>query len=233
MDKPLNKPLNYLGQLRAYSLADLMLLLYATGVSSTPLRFWGAVILWIGFLAYLESVHHDKGREPVPSLSGWLLLLLELMWWKDSTTGYLFVVCSVCYARKKQRPWGLTSPFLRGLQALAVVGGIAGYGHIFPWLAALLTTTRNWLGDVRDSSEDAKEGIWTWPVKFGWQSQPFVHLFGIYGTTIAWWSFAVNLPKWLLPVIWAIETATYWLTPRPSNKNAALWLQKILQHIRR
>lgn len=226
--------LNYLGQLRIYSLVDLMLMLVAAGASPASLRFWGAVFLWVGFLAHLESVHHDKGREPVPSLIAWLLWLQALVWWKNSTAGDLFFVGSLLYAQKKKYPWGLISPFMRGLQTFVIVGHIVGYNHAFPWLVATLTALRNSLGDLRDSSEDAEEGIRTWPAMWKWRSRPFVHLFGVFGTTIVWWLNADGLPLWLLPMILIVEATTYWLTPRPSNKKTAQWLHsKILRTLRR
>ncbi len=226
--------LNYFGQLRIYSLADYMLMLVAAGASPASLRFWGAVFLWVGFLAHLESVHHDRGREPVHGLTAWLLWIQGLVWWRDNTTGCLFVACSIYYARKKQWPWGLISPFLRGAQALVLVGGIADFDHVFPWVAATLIALRNLLGDLRDSSEDAKEGIRTWPAKWKWRSQPVTHLFGLFGTTVVWWLNAGNLPLWLLPTILVIEGTTYWLTPRSNNKKAAIWLHsKILRIFRR
>lgn len=224
---------NYLGQLRLYALFDLILMLFAAGASPASLQFWGAVFLWVGFLAHLESIHHDKGREPVPSLTAWLLWLQALVWWKDISTGTLFLVYSFLYAQKKRYPWGLISPFLRGLQTLVLVGSIAGYNHAFPWVAATLTGLRNFLGDLRDSSEDAEEGICTWPAKWGWRSQPFVHLVGIFSTTIVWWLNADGLAVWLLSTILVIEATTYWLTPRQSNKKVAQRLQQILRNFRR
>ncbi|MCL5666453.1 MAG: hypothetical protein M1383_01655 [Patescibacteria group bacterium] len=116
------------------------------------------------------------------------------------------------------------------------MASLTGFGSILPWAVGIATAVRNWLGDWRDAAEDAqgKESVYTWPVKFGWQSQPFIHLFGVYGTTVLWWLFMVKPEVWLLIVMFTVETGTYWLTPRPSNKNAAAWLQnKILMHFSR
>lgn len=138
------------------------------------------------------------------------------------TLGFYSSLFTLIYAWKKRKPWGLVSPFVRGLQTLVIVGGIAGYGHAFPWVAALLTAVRNLLGDVRDATEDADAKIYTWPAKWKWKSQPLAHLLGIYGTTMTWWLFVDGVQVWLLASILIIETATYWRTPRPSNENANL-----------
>jgi hypothetical protein len=213
---------NYLGQLRLYSLADFMLMLVAAGASPNSPRFWGAVVLWIGFLALLESEHHDEGRELVSNKLAWLLLLLGFAWWGRSVTGYMFVVCSVCYALKKNKPWGLLSPCMRGLQALALIGGLTGFDNCFPWVAALLTGWRNREGDRRDAVEDRAEGILTWPVLMGQEKdKPFNHLLALFVTTWVWWWFS-KLPYSLPLCINLIQAATYWKTPRPSNKNANL-----------
>ena len=227
----MRKVLNYLGQLRLYSLVDLMLMLLAAGASAASPRFWGAVFLWVGFLAHLEAVHHDKGRESVPRILAWLLWLQALKLWYDNITGDVFILSSLVYAQKKNWRLGLLSPLMRGLQTLVIVGSISGYDQVFTWLAAALTIVRNLLGDLRDSQEDAEEAIRTWPSVLGLESRPFAHYFGMFGTTIVWWVYA-GLPAWVLLVILIFETATYWLTPRPSNKNAAVWLRKILRFIR-
>jgi hypothetical protein len=231
----MSKLFNYIGQLRIYSLADLMLLLYASGARLDTSGFWGAVCLWVGFLAYLESEHHNKGREQVPGMFGWLFWFMgfDLLGEKYISAIWIYIIFSIIYSQKKQKKYGLASPLMRGLQTLVIVGMFCGLKNPLPYIAGALTSLRNFSGDVRDSKEDAEERIRTWPVVFGWKSHPFVHLFGIVCTTFVWWLCSKGLSIWLLLSIWIVEIATYWITPRPSNKNAFAYTQKILRAFRR
>ncbi len=223
------KLVNYLGQLRIYSLIDYMLMLVAAGASPNGPQFWGALDYWVGFLAHLESVHHDQGREPVPGILPWAVWLLATTTWKNDDVGFLFIALSLIYAWKKRKPWGLVSPFVRGLQALVITGGIMGYGHLFPWVAAVLTGRRNWKGDQRDKEEDQKDvnknrpdGVQTWPVVMGQEKdKPFAHLTALLVTTWVWWWFS-KLPWWVPMGVNLIQLATYWCTPRTSNTHANL-----------
>lgn len=222
---------SYLRLWRMYSLIDMALLLAVAGATGHAL--WGAVLLHTGFLGYLEYDHKRSYRAPVPLwsvLSAWgfgLLLFGKL-------DGLAYIVLSVLYSKKKTWHLELVTPLLRGLQTLVMVGVVAGYNHALPWLAMVLMIVRNLLGDLRDAQEDASEGKWTWPAVLGMKSRPFAHLFGMFATTTVWWLYAANLSGWLLAAVLAIEAATYWLTPRRSNRKAALWLHsKILTIFRR
>ncbi len=225
----MRRALNYLGQLRIYSLVDLILMLRAVSQFSKP--FLGAVFLWIGFLAFLESIHKDKGREPVNQTFAWLVWLQACIFLGDSSEIIpLYIVFSILYSFKKRWYWARLSPLLRGLQTIAIVVLVSPSEIKWYWLAAtaLLIAIRNFWGDARDIVQDEKEGIKTWPIYFEMQQRPLAHLFCTLGTTAAWWAYAGDLSlKWLL-LVWVVEASTYLLTPRQSNNKTAQGLSKIL-----
>lgn len=217
------KCLNYLGQLRCYSLVDLILLLITAKISGQ--QFWGSIGIWIGFLAFLESRHNHEGREQVPSWSAFLLMVAAIPFF-GIEKGLLFCVLSFLYAQKNRGWWGLVSPFCRGLQTVIMVG-LGPFG----WVAGVLMTARNVLGDGRDTLQDRQEGLKTWTVVLGIKADwLFLHFFAVIFTTLIWWS-AANLPPFWLVSALAVEAGAYWLTPRSSNCKAKAKLFGIWQGI--
>ncbi len=229
----MKKLVNYIGQLRLYSLADLILMLYVIPGSHFR-ESLGAVLLWVGFLAHLESVHKDRGREPVNKIYAWLFWLQAFVFLGDSEVGTLYILLSIFYSFKKKWYWARLSPLIRGLQTISMLVLVSPSELKWYWLfaAAILVTNRNFWGDARDTVHDAKERVRTWPVAMGMKNHPFAHLFSTIATTLGFWLYANTLRfKWLALIVF-IEVATYWLTPRQSNKKAAQELRKILQYIR-
>lgn len=207
----MKKVINYLGQLRIYSLVDLALMMYAAGARGQVL--WGSVVLWIGFLAYLETRHEHAYRAKIPNWFWVGLALLGLILFRR-IEGVGFFVAGYLYTHKNKKNYGVFSPFFRGLQSFFLVGGVAGFGSILTWLALLLTVIRNLLGDIRDAGKDTAEGMKTLPMLFGWKKNlPVIHLLGIWGTTFVWWHYS-GLSVVFLGIIWIIQVATYNLTPR-------------------
>jgi len=207
----MKKILNYLGQLRIYSLVDLVLMMYVVGARGQTLL--GAVLLWVGFLAYLEARHDHAYRAKMPRGLWVILMFLGLILFRR-IEGVGFVVVSYLYTFKNKRNYGIFAPFFRGLQSFLLVGGVAGFGSIFAWLALLLTFSRNLLGDIRDAKKDFGEGMMTLPMLFGWKRNlPVIHLLGIWGTTFVWWHYS-GLGATFLFSLWIVEAATYNLTPR-------------------
>lgn len=203
--------MNYIGQLRLYSLVDLLLLLQATQV--TPTAMVGAISLWLGFLVHLESEHKDRGRQAWTS-GFWALLLLIGLGLYGRIEGLAFAGFSYLYSKKKVGKMGLVTPIIRGLQTLVLVGGLVGYQTALPWLAGSLITVRNWLGDWRDIEKDRAEGIVTWPVV--WQLKPpipQIHLLAVIATSTIWWH-QTDLSAWWLVGALAVEIVTYNWTPR-------------------
>ena len=156
---------NYLGQLRIYSLVDLWLLLVVAGATGRPL--WGAVLLHVGFLAFLESQHRHEEREPVPEALPWLVFMVGWEWFGLRITGTWYIFFSVMYALKKSGYWGLDSPFARGAQTFVLLLPFAADRPCFLMAAVIAMIVRNIAGDGRDVEQNRREGLRTWPVVLG------------------------------------------------------------------
>jgi hypothetical protein len=203
--------LNYLGQLRLYSYADLMLLVAALG--GTPREFLGITLLWFGFIVYLEWRHRDVGRLHWPWIV-WVALWIGGIAAVASPLVAPFLFLAVLYAQKKQLGrWGATSWLVNGALKAVLAGMVLGTAVALSALVGVLTAVRNLAGDVRDVEKDAGEGFWTLPVLVGYQGHrdPYP---GVLFLTSAAWTVVGALPWWSLLVTVAIEVVTYPLTPR-------------------
>lgn len=202
---------NYLGQLRLYSLADLILLLLAAQASGWEMV--GVLLLWIGFLFFLEDKHKHAYREPVkPAV--WVGLLLGGGIIYGRVEAVLFIALAYLYSLKTRWRHGLYAPVARGLQSFFLVAGLVGYGVTLPWLALILTTIRNIAGDFRDTEKDRREKMITLPVQLGYQRGfPNIHLIALMLTSFVWWLVG-DFSVLLLLVAWAVALGTYHLTPR-------------------
>jgi hypothetical protein len=222
----LKRAFNYVGQLRIYSLADLAELLVVAGATDGLLR--AAIMMHVGFLAFLEFYHEHEEREPVD----WKVALIT-MWqgaiWFGSQLGEWYMFFSVTYAMKKHGRWALVSPFARGAQTFVVLYRFLPLGSPLLWAATLAMIVRNLVGDWRDVDQDDEEGLQTWPVVLGWQQDRlYLHLVATIATTWLWWAFGAISWRWPLFINFA-QVVTYWWTPRPATKKAAQWLHgKIL-----
>lgn len=203
----MSKFMNYLGQLRIYSLVDLVLLVVAFHLPARSLV--GTVILWLGFISYLEYHHRHPYRFRFPFLVPMSLAVVGL--WYFGIGGIVFLLWSVLYCKKNQNGWGLVSPIFRGLQTMTLVWNKGSWPTVL--LSGLLVAVRNLLGDARDTSKDRKVGMKTWPVVLNWSDHKYLHLLAVMGTT-AIWGFMADLNLGLVVGIWLIQIATYWLTPR-------------------
>ena len=205
------KLINYLGQLRLYSLVDLILLLIAAKASNYELI--GALLLHISFLIYLESRHKHKYRENIPNIIWIILLIMGIFFYKKIEVVF-FMLFSILYTNKTNKNFGSFSPFYRGLQYFFLIGGIAGYSSIITWLALLLMFIRNFTGDLRDVSKDRVDKMITLPIVFGIKNDiKYIHFIFIVITSIIWWSFTTLSYIWLIAVF-VIQAITYNLTPR-------------------
>ncbi|MDP3740861.1 MAG: hypothetical protein Q8R08_00865, partial [bacterium] len=141
----------YVGVLRLYSMADLCLLLYLAGAD--PRQFSGAILMWVGFLFFLERVHD----HPYPPRVKWQLWLIPYLagaclYWQ--TEAMMFALCSVLYTiLKGDMLAGPSTPLWRGLQNFLLVSGITGSRTPLPHLAAALTAYRNYVGDKGDLTQ--------------------------------------------------------------------------------
>lgn len=202
---------NYIGQLRIYSLVDLMLLLYVAGADRY--EFIGALLLHIGFLAYLESRHRHGYRENVPLWIFLFFIIPGAVLYKHIEF-LIYLIFSYLYTLKTDKHFGILAPFFRGFQYLFLVGGIMGYGNNLIWLIGFIAFTRNLLGDVRDVEKDKKDGLKTLPMVFGWKKGfRYIHLLGVLATSFIVWSYS-DLSSIYLGAIWIIEIVSYNLTKR-------------------
>jgi len=218
---------NYVGQFRLYSLAELVLIMHVVGADAAHLA--GAVLLWSGSNAALESMHEDKGREKMPKAAAILLCVVGLYFF-GVWQGLPFVVAGIVYAWKKQGWWGLVSPLVRGFQMFTLLLPFWPLGAAV--FMGFVLAIRNYFGDRRDVEEDRSEGIITWPVYMGQEKdEPFGHLIATFATTLMWWGFG-HLSWWWAAGFVFFQTATYWLTPRESNKNAGKRWREALRDIR-
>lgn len=204
---------NYIGQLRFYSAADLVLLLAATGASTRDLV--GGLALWFGFLVYLEWVHKDRDREPWHWTIWVALGLVGLILTANIAGTLVFAVTAALYAEKKRLRW--LSPFSwlvnGGVKAtlLIAVGGVTLPMIMLVWIVMSL---RNLAGDLRDIEKDSSEGVHSLPVvlKIGHDIK-WAYPTCLAATTLLWWTLG-HLPVAALVIAWAVEASTYKLTPR-------------------
>ena len=204
--------LNYIGQLRLYSLVDLIVLLIVVKANSHELI--GAVLLHIGFLAYLESMHGHSYRERVPGQAGIIIIVLGSVLYGHVVATTLFVFFSFLYSLKTKDYLGVFAPIARSLQYFALIGGITGFSDRFLWIVIAAVFIRNLIGDVRDSGKDKNEKLKTIPVLLGINKNiKYIHLFAVFTTTILWWSYSSIPIHWLFATL-LVEAFSYNLTPR-------------------
>ncbi|MFA6300975.1 MAG: hypothetical protein WC609_01345 [Candidatus Paceibacterota bacterium] len=203
---------NYLGQLRIYSLLDLIVLLIA--VKATPSEFLGVLLLHIGFLAYLEFRHSHAYRRKVPWWSWVLLSLLGVYFYGHILYSLIFLVCSYLYTLKNKNHFEIFAPILRGFQYLFLLSGIVGFGNVITLIAFIVIFIRNLSADFRDITKDKKENLKTLPIILGFQNDiKYIHLFFMLATTVLWWTYTA-IPFYYLCLILLIQISVYNLTPR-------------------
>jgi hypothetical protein len=89
--------LNLLGQIRLYSLIDLILLTIA--INASFFQIIGTIFLHTGFLLFLEKTHKHKYRTPFPKNSYAIITLIGLFFYK-SFSAIGFLLFSFFYAKK-------------------------------------------------------------------------------------------------------------------------------------
>ena len=207
----MKKLINLVGQIRIYSLVDLILLLVA--INATFNQFTGSVCLWVGFLFFLEANHKHRYRESFPK-GIWIIFWLMGLYFFHQPESFAFIVLSVLYTQKNRWNFALVSPVVRGLQTTVLLLGIMGHVGPFVILAGVLITIRNFLGDIRDSCKDFKENKKTLPVLLNYRtSSKYIHLYGCFITSAVWWTYS-GLSIWWLFATWTIQTISYCWTPR-------------------
>lgn len=207
----INKAVNIIGQIRLYSLVDLMLFIYVIGASGMEAA--GIILLHISFLFYLEYTHKHTYRLAIPKYF-WVIggAAGVILYAKLAVVG--FVVASMLYVRKNRSPFSFLAPLARGCQYYFLAAGILGWVNPVPFLAFVLMAMRNFAGDLRDITKDKKENMKTLPIVLGLdRDYKKIYLLVLFSTSFVWWHIS-NLPAaWLLG-IYLIQIFTYNLTPR-------------------
>ncbi len=204
--------LNYIGQLRIYSLLDLILLLVA--VRAIKFEILGAILLHIAFLAYLEYSHCHSYRKNISKIVWIIFGLVGAILFSHIIAILGYIILSFFYCLKNNRKWGISSPVMRGLQNYFIVGSIIGYLNNFTLVVFFAFFLRNLLGDFRDITKDRKEEIKTIPILLNFKRDyKYLHLFSLFITSTLWWMYS-TLPFEILIIILVIQVLTYNLTPR-------------------
>jgi hypothetical protein len=202
---------NYASQLRAYSLADLVLLILAAGGDGRDVL--DVTLLWLGFLVYLEWRHKDLGRARWPR-AAWIVPWTCAVALRPTWTLALFFPFAALYAEKKTVPLlAASAPLSNGALKATLVALVAGVSATWMIAAFVLTGARNLAGDVRDADKDRGEHVQTIPVRLGLQSHPLAYPMMLALTSCVW-AVAGGLPWWSLALAWIVQRATYNLTPR-------------------
>lgn len=205
------KILNYIGQLRMYSLVDASILLVSVGANKNELI--GVLYLQVAFLAYLENQHAHDGRKKIPQWV-WVSFAIAGTTFYSHVEVTAFLICSYFYTKKNKGNWGLLSPLFRGLQVFFISASVIGYNNLLPWVALFVIFIRNTLGDFRDAEKDIKEGMKTIPIAIDMKRNlKYGHLIALLVSTCIWWSYT-DLSFYWLGCALLIEVATYNLTPR-------------------
>lgn len=205
------KATNIIGQIRIYSLIDLVLFAYAFRASVTEI--FGIVLIHVSFLFYLEYTHKHSYRLLI-SKYVWIVIGIAgvILFPKWAVLGY--VLGSMLYVRKNQVPFSYFSPFSRGLQQYFMAAGIVGFMSPLALLSFVLLAVRNFVGDLRDTIKDRSENMMTLPVVFGLKKDyKMIHFVVLLLTSGVWW-YISDLPILWLIAIYTVQWVTYNITPR-------------------
>ncbi|MFT7615504.1 MAG: hypothetical protein ACI8Y7_000318 [Candidatus Woesearchaeota archaeon] len=203
--------LNVIGQLRLYSLADLILVLAA--LQTTSRIGLGVILLHISFLLYLELIHKDSGRSMLPKYSFAPFLIIGF-WLVPHIAILGYVVFSLFYILKKQWHFGAFSPLSRAVQHYFLFVPMIGLWNPLLVFVIPLIILRNFAGDLRDVVKDSHEGVQTLPVLLGIKKDySYAHFVMLLVTTTVWWGLS-DLSIWWLLGTYVVQLFTYDLTPR-------------------
>jgi hypothetical protein len=206
-----NKIINIIGQIRIYSLIDLILFCLVIKVSTV--QFLGIILLHISFLFYLEYTHKHSYRLQV-SKYVWIIgaIIGTILYANLAALGY--IITSILYAKKSKAPYSYFSPLSRGLQIYFLSSGIIGYSNPVSFLAMLVLIFRNLAGDLRDVIKDKNENMITLPILLGFKKNyKQIHLVFLFLTSFIWWYLLKISIIWLI-LVYLIQIITYNITPR-------------------
>lgn len=204
---------NYLGQLRLYSYADLILLFLWMDFSVQQIS--AATLFWFGFLIFLETQHRDRNRLEWPRLANvplWLAAILVGQLYLQSIIFFLFVYL---YTLKKSiSGFGIISPIINGLVkgSLLFACGVENMGYLITVFSIM--TLRNFLGDLRDIEKDTLDGARSFPMVLGLRNDiKYAYPLGLVCTTLLW-AYLGSTAVYVVAVCLVAQLATYNLTPR-------------------
>lgn len=200
-----------IGQIRIYSLIDLILFSYAVGAGNAEII--GMTLLHLSFLFYLEHTHKHSYRLPVRAYVwlgiGLMGVVLYTHW---AVIGFVF--SSILYAQKQRVPFSYFSPLARGFQCYFLAAGIVGFTSPISFIAFVAFTLRNFAGDMRDLKKDKREGMKTAPAVLGCsKDNKFIHPLALFATSALWLYLSGISWLWLVG-IYIVQMATYNITPR-------------------
>lgn len=202
---------NLFGQIRVYSLVDLIL--FAIAIGSDKFQIASIILLHLGFLLFLESRHKHNFRVPLPKYL-WAVLIIAGTFFYQNIAVLGFLLASFLYVKKNSAKFGAYAPVARGLQGYFLAAGVAGFLNPLSFLAGALGAIRNFAGDLRDIVKDRGEGLKTLPIIFGLKKDfKQLHLLALFATTLVWWYLSGISGLWLVPVF-LIQIGSYNLTPR-------------------
>lgn len=211
LQKKGEKLINVFGQIRLYTLLDLILFAYAIG--SDKKEILGIVLLHLGFLFYLEYTHKHSYRLPVPRAT-WIVLGIAGIFLLPHVATIGYIVASIIYVRKNNPRIAPFGPLARGVQYYFLAAAILGFSNPLCFLALVLLFVRNFAGDLRDVVKDTKEGMKTLPIVLGTKDDSrYAHIITLFLTTFIWWLLADISLAWLI-AIYIIQLLTYNITTR-------------------
>ncbi len=207
-----SKLLNYIGQLRVYSLLDFII--FGTALTRDIPAIIAMTSLWCSGILYLEYVHKDHLRLPVSFFAPLILFLASFMYLPFQIP-LLCGFFSFLYAKKKHNTFmGVTAPFWR-----ACINSILAL-FFKPPLAPLvfaLFFTRNLLADFRDTQCDKNQGSTTLPLILGFKKEYrwafYAHCLGVAVCTAIWFRYSFLDARLLMPIL-LMQVFIYPLTPR-------------------
>ncbi len=167
----------------------------------------------MGFVLYLEYKHRHSYRKQAPGLTIIIFWILGIILFRR-IEGVIFILLAIIYTKKNYSYFGVIAPIMRGLQTIVIIGGVMGYNNSLVWIGGVLILFRNLLGDLRDVKKDRIDGLRTLPIVLGIKNSiSWLHFAFLFITSSVWWYYT-RLPIFVLPMVLAIEAATYKLTKR-------------------
>ena len=213
--KDIKNILNYIGQLRIYSLLDFIV--FSTALTNNISTIIAMTSLWCSFVLYLEYIHKDHLRLPVSFLAPLTLFIIPfffLPFWIP----LLFGLFSFLYTKKKHSQFfGITAPLWRAcINATLTIA----FNPALTLITVLIIFTRNFIADFRDAHYDKNNGTITLPVFLGYKKNAqwvfFAHPLSVMLSTLVWFHYSFINTSTLCLILFT-QAIVYVITPRAST----------------